>query len=52
VNKSAITRGETALVIGCGTIGIAIIAGRKGRGTETHCDIGFLGEAPGNGHDP
>jgi threonine dehydrogenase-like Zn-dependent dehydrogenase len=35
VSKSAITRGETALVIGCGPIGIAIIAALKGRGTET-----------------
>jgi threonine dehydrogenase-like Zn-dependent dehydrogenase len=35
VNKSAIIRGETALVIGCGPIGIAIIAALKGRGTET-----------------
>jgi 2-desacetyl-2-hydroxyethyl bacteriochlorophyllide A dehydrogenase len=35
VNKSAITRGETALVIGCGPIGIAIIAALKVRGTET-----------------
>ena len=35
VNKSAITRGETALVIGCGPIGIAIIAALKVRGIET-----------------
>jgi 2-desacetyl-2-hydroxyethyl bacteriochlorophyllide A dehydrogenase len=35
VNKSGITRGETALVIGCGPIGLAIIAALKVRGTET-----------------
>jgi threonine dehydrogenase-like Zn-dependent dehydrogenase len=35
VNKSDITRGETALVIGCGPIGIAIIAALKARGVET-----------------
>lgn len=35
VNKSAITPGETALVIGCGPIGIAIIAALKMRGVET-----------------
>jgi threonine dehydrogenase-like Zn-dependent dehydrogenase len=34
VNKSAIDRGETALVIGCGPIGIAIIAALKARGVE------------------
>jgi threonine dehydrogenase-like Zn-dependent dehydrogenase len=35
VNKSAIQPGETALVLGCGPIGIAIIAGLRRRGVET-----------------
>src|SRR4029453_1060914 len=35
VNKSAIERNETALVLGCGPIGIAIIAGLRHRGLET-----------------
>ena len=35
VNKSNIARGETALVIGCGPIGIAIIAALRARGVET-----------------
>jgi 2-desacetyl-2-hydroxyethyl bacteriochlorophyllide A dehydrogenase len=35
VNKSAIERGEPALVLGCGPIGIAIIAGLRLRGVET-----------------
>ncbi|MCV7435491.1 zinc-binding dehydrogenase [Mycolicibacterium bacteremicum] len=35
VNVSAIRRGETALVIGCGPIGIAIIAALRYRGVET-----------------
>ena len=35
VNKSAIQRGATALVLGCGPIGIAIIAGLRHRGVET-----------------
>jgi 2-desacetyl-2-hydroxyethyl bacteriochlorophyllide A dehydrogenase len=35
VNKSAIERGENALVLGCGPIGIAIIAGLRHRGVET-----------------
>src|SRR5438067_8491183 len=35
VNKSAIQRGEAALVLGCGPIGIAIIAGLRHRGGET-----------------
>ncbi len=35
VNKSEIERGETALVLGCGPIGIAIIAGLRRRGVET-----------------
>jgi 2-desacetyl-2-hydroxyethyl bacteriochlorophyllide A dehydrogenase len=34
VNKSNIQRGETALVIGCGPIGIAIIAALARRGVE------------------
>lgn len=34
VNKSAITPGEAALVIGCGPIGIAIIAALRLRGVE------------------
>jgi threonine dehydrogenase-like Zn-dependent dehydrogenase len=35
VNKSAIERGEAALVLGCGPIGIAIIAALRLRGVET-----------------
>lgn len=35
VNKSNITPGETALVLGCGPIGIAIIAALRARGVET-----------------
>jgi 2-desacetyl-2-hydroxyethyl bacteriochlorophyllide A dehydrogenase len=35
VNKSAIERSETALVLGCGPIGIAIIAGLRRCGVET-----------------
>jgi threonine dehydrogenase-like Zn-dependent dehydrogenase len=35
VNKSAIQRGETALMLGCGPIGLAIIAGLRHRGVET-----------------
>jgi 2-desacetyl-2-hydroxyethyl bacteriochlorophyllide A dehydrogenase len=35
VNKSDIQRGETALVLGCGPIGIAIIAALRCRGIET-----------------
>src|SRR6516162_5977709 len=35
VNKSNIQRGETALVLGCGPIGIAIIAALARRGVET-----------------
>ena len=35
VNKSTIGRGETALVLGCGPIGIAIIAALANRGVET-----------------
>ncbi|HZU46869.1 MAG TPA: zinc-binding dehydrogenase [Mycobacterium sp.] len=35
VNKSGIGRGEVALVIGCGPIGIAIIAALRARGVET-----------------
>ncbi|MCV7199474.1 zinc-binding dehydrogenase [Mycobacterium angelicum] len=34
VNKSGIDRGETALVIGCGPIGIAVIAALRVRGVE------------------
>ena len=34
VNKSNIAPGETALVLGCGPIGIAIIAALKARGVE------------------
>jgi 2-desacetyl-2-hydroxyethyl bacteriochlorophyllide A dehydrogenase len=34
VNKSAIQRAESALVLGCGPIGIAIIAGLRRRGVE------------------
>ncbi len=35
VNKSNIAPGETALVLGCGPIGIAIIAALRARGIET-----------------
>lgn len=35
VNKSNVTPGEAALVIGCGPIGIAIIAALTARGVET-----------------
>ncbi|KLO32946.1 alcohol dehydrogenase [Mycobacterium nebraskense] len=35
VNKSNIAPGETALVIGCGPIGIAIIAALRARGVES-----------------
>lgn len=35
VNKSTIQRDETALVLGCGPIGIAIIAALANRGVET-----------------
>jgi threonine dehydrogenase-like Zn-dependent dehydrogenase len=35
VNKSAIERGEAALVLGCGPIGIAIIAALRNRGVES-----------------
>ncbi|MCV7223905.1 zinc-binding dehydrogenase [Mycolicibacterium elephantis] len=34
VNKSAISRGETALVLGCGPVGIAVIAALRHRGVE------------------
>ncbi len=34
VNKSNVQRGETVLVIGCGPIGIAIIAALRARGVE------------------
>jgi 2-desacetyl-2-hydroxyethyl bacteriochlorophyllide A dehydrogenase len=35
VNKSAIQRGEPALVVGCGPIGIAVIAALRARGVES-----------------
>src|SRR6202453_1973366 len=35
VNKSNIQPGETALVVGCGPIGIAIIASLRARGVES-----------------
>ncbi|ORA07741.1 zinc-binding dehydrogenase [Mycobacterium arosiense] len=35
VNKSNITPGETALVLGCGPIGIAVIAALRAKGVET-----------------
>ncbi|MFG1931721.1 zinc-binding dehydrogenase [Mycobacterium sp. NPDC048908] len=35
VNKSAIQRGEAALVLGCGPIGLAIVAGLRHRGVES-----------------
>lgn len=35
VNKSSIAPGETALVLGCGPIGIAIVAALRSKGVET-----------------
>jgi 2-desacetyl-2-hydroxyethyl bacteriochlorophyllide A dehydrogenase len=35
VNKSGVQLGETALVLGCGPIGIAVIANLRARGVET-----------------
>jgi 2-desacetyl-2-hydroxyethyl bacteriochlorophyllide A dehydrogenase len=35
VNKSGVRRDETALVLGCGPIGIAVIAALRNRGVET-----------------
>lgn len=35
VNKSSIAPGETALVLGCGPIGIAIVAALRSKGIET-----------------
>ena len=35
VNKSGIEPGETALVLGCGPIGIAVVAALRARGIET-----------------
>ncbi|MFY9766375.1 MAG: zinc-binding dehydrogenase [Mycobacterium sp.] len=35
VNKSGVQPGETALVVGCGPIGIAVIAALRARGVET-----------------
>jgi threonine dehydrogenase-like Zn-dependent dehydrogenase len=35
VNKSGVQPGETALVLGCGPIGIAVIASLRARGVET-----------------
>lgn len=35
VNKSSIAPGETALVLGCGPIGIAIVAALRAKGIET-----------------
>jgi threonine dehydrogenase-like Zn-dependent dehydrogenase len=35
VNKSGVQPGETALVLGCGPIGIAIVAALRARGVET-----------------
>jgi 2-desacetyl-2-hydroxyethyl bacteriochlorophyllide A dehydrogenase len=35
VNKSGVQPGETALVLGCGPIGIAVIAALRARGVET-----------------
>lgn len=41
VNRSAITAGETALVLGCGPIGIAIIAALRLRGVEHVVGVDF-----------
>ncbi|MGA9615371.1 MAG: zinc-binding dehydrogenase, partial [Mycobacterium sp.] len=35
VNKSGVQPGETALVLGCGPIGIAVVAALRARGVET-----------------
>jgi threonine dehydrogenase-like Zn-dependent dehydrogenase len=35
INKSGVQPGETALVLGCGPIGIAVIAALRARGVET-----------------
>ncbi|ODR05710.1 alcohol dehydrogenase [Mycobacterium sherrisii] len=41
VNKSNIAAGETALVLGCGPIGVAIIAALRARGVENIVASGF-----------
>ena len=41
VNKSAATRGETALVLGCGPVGLAIIAALRHRGIEHIVAVDF-----------
>jgi 2-desacetyl-2-hydroxyethyl bacteriochlorophyllide A dehydrogenase len=41
VNKSSVQPGETALVIGCGPIGIAVIAALRARGVETIVAVDF-----------
>ena len=51
VNKSSIQPGEAALVIGCGPIGIAIIAALRRRGVETHCGCRLFAEAARAGDD-
>ena len=37
VNKSRIERSEAALVLGCGPIGIAIVAAHKNQRCRNHC---------------
>ena len=41
VNKSGIQRGEPALVVGCGPIGIAVIAALRARGVESIVAVDF-----------
>jgi 2-desacetyl-2-hydroxyethyl bacteriochlorophyllide A dehydrogenase len=41
VNKSGVQPGETALVVGCGPIGIAVIAALRARGIESIVAVDF-----------
>jgi threonine dehydrogenase-like Zn-dependent dehydrogenase len=41
VNKSGVQPGETTLVLGCGPIGIAVIASLRARGVETIVAVDF-----------
>jgi threonine dehydrogenase-like Zn-dependent dehydrogenase len=41
VNKSGVQPGETTLVLGCGPIGIAVIANLRARGVETIVAVDF-----------
>ena len=51
VNKSAIERGEAALVLGCGPIGIAIIAALRNRGVEPIVAADYSRQSAGAGRD-